>query len=258
MICKIALFAVMAVLWSGGSLLADPIRILTLGDSITQGGRKAREEFTYRLPLQKMLADGHYDVEFIGSMDKGLDADATWPDVNGKPFQMHHEGHYGWKTAAVRDHLGEWMKTYPHPADVVLIHLGTNDQSAADKGSDEAEKKRLFEQAITSPLTDIVKMLREKNPRVVVLLGHLNFNDGAVLQIRPLVEQLAKDLSTEQSPVITVHHYKGWRENPADVDTDTFDWAHPNPKGQAKMAKAWYDAMKPYLDAMAQPKAGGK
>ena len=143
-------------------MFAEPIRILPLGDSITQGGRKVRAEYTYRFPPQKMLSNGHFDTEFIGSMSTGLDADFKWPDVEGKPFQLHHEGHYGWKTAAVRDHLADWMKTYKHPPDIVLIHLGTNDQDAAKKATDSDEKNKLYKQAITDPLSDIIKMLRKK------------------------------------------------------------------------------------------------
>jgi lysophospholipase L1-like esterase len=185
-------------------------------------------------------------------MTTGLDADFKWPDVDGKPFQVHHEGHYGWKTGAVRDHLADWMKTYDHPADMVLIHLGTNDQDAAKKATDADEKKKLYQKAITDPLTDIIKMLREKNPKVVVLVGHLNFNGGAALEIRPLVDQMAKDLSTDESPVVTVAAYKGWQENPKLPNADTFDWAHPNPQGQEKMAKAYFEVMKPYLDRLAK------
>ncbi len=67
------------------------------------------------------------------------------------------------------------------------------------------------------------------------------------MKIRPLVEKMAEEISTTNSPVITVRHYKGWIENPDKENTDTFDWSHPNPNGQKKMAKKWYESMKPYL-----------
>jgi acyl-CoA thioesterase I len=214
----------------------QPVRILCLGDSITQGGKRDREEYTYRYPLFKMLTDAGVAFDFIGSTQKGLHADATWPDYNGKPFDPDHEGHYGWKTAKIRDHLSEWMKTYPAPADIVLIHLGTNDQKSDN-----------FERDITQPLTDIIKMLRDANPRVVVLVGHLNFNDGSALKIRPLVQKMADDLNTDASPVKTVNHFEGWHEKPREEGSDTFDWAHPNPQGQQKMAQKWFEAMRQYL-----------
>lgn len=208
-----------------------PLRILPLGDSITQGGRADRQEYTYRLPLQRMLRDAGVPFEFVGSMSGGLQADATWP----QPFDPRHEGHYGWKTAAVRDALTGWTDKWAAPPDVALIHLGTNDQ-----GSDAAT-------TIVAPLREIIALLRKKNPRVVVLLGHLNFNGGAALQIRPAVTAMARAVSTPESPVRTVDHFEGWTEDPAKPNTDTFDWAHPNPQGQEKMARRWFTAMRPYL-----------
>jgi hypothetical protein len=47
--------------------------------------------------------------------------------------------------------------------------------------------------------------------------------------------------------VQTVHHYRHWREKPDDMYTDTYDLAHPNLKGQEKMARNCFVAMQPYL-----------
>lgn len=215
---------------------AEPVRIICIGDSITQGGRTGREEFTYRWPLFVMLKKSGINFDFIGSRQEGLDRDVKWPVAyKGASFDADHEGYYGAKTATVRDKLRAVLPGLPVP-DIALIHLGTNDQHAKNHTA-----------AVVKPLKDIIKQLRAKNPKVVILVGHLNFNDGEALKIRPLVEKMATGMNTQQSPVVTVHHYKGWNEKPEAKTTDTFDWAHPNPKGQRKMAKAWFDAMKPYL-----------
>ncbi len=218
------------------AIIAEPIHILPIGDSITQGGRKDREEYTYRYPLFCKLKDAGYDFDFIGSMKAGLNSDATWPEYKKEAFDMDHEGHYGWKTAAVHDKLSEWMKSYPAPADIALIHLGTNDQGSKD-----------FNKDIIEPMKDMVKMLREKNPKVVVIFAHLNFNGGTALQIRPLVNKMAEEITTKESPVLTVNMYEDWIEDPKKDGADTFDWAHPNPQGQKKMADKWFEKMKPFL-----------
>jgi lysophospholipase L1-like esterase len=230
-----AALALCATLVINTGSAAEPLRILPIGDSITQGGKRGVEEFTYRLPLQQLLQKSGIAFDFIGTRNKGLDEDARWPDVNGTPFDRDHEGYYGWKTAAVRDKLRENLPKLP-PPDVALIHLGTNDQDASD-----------FSTAIVQPLEEMVGLLRARNPKVAVLLGHLNFQGGAAEKIRPLVDAMAQRLNNATSPVVTVHHYRGWKENPKDQGTDTFDWAHPNPQGQGKMANAWFDAMKPLL-----------
>ena len=216
---------------------ADPVRIVCIGDSITQGGRADRDEHTYRLPLFGLLADAGVKFDFVGSRKQGLQPAAKWPDYKGTPFDPDHEGYYGAKTAVVRDKLKDVLPKLP-PPDFALIHLGTNDQGAADHSA-----------AVVKPLEEIVALLRSRNPKVAVLVGHLNFNGGAAVKIRPLVEDMAKRLNTAGSPVITVHHYRGWKENPKAEGTDTFDWAHPNPQGQRKMAEAWFAAMKPHLPA---------
>jgi acyl-CoA thioesterase I len=229
-----------ALLWSFIMILnlhAAPVRILPLGDSITQGGRNDRKEYTYRWPLFCKLVDEKIDFDFIGSRNFGLNSDAKWPkEYKGKFFDMDHEGYYGIKTASALNELKKAKKRWPAAPDIVLIHLGTNDQNAKD-----------YQKAVSAPLQEMIKLLRIENPKVVIILGHLNFNGGKAKKIYPLVEQLAEKMNTKTSPVITVHHYKGWKENPKDANSDTFDWAHPNPQGQKKMADNWYNAMKPYL-----------
>ena len=183
---------VLAGAMSAGAM-GRPIYILPLGDSITQGGKTDRPEYTYRYPLYGMLKAAGYEFDFIGSQTRGLQPGAKWPE----PFDPDHEGHYGWKTASVRDKLPEWMPKWAAPPDIALIHLGTNDQKADD-----------HTRAIIEPLQDIIARLRERNPRVVVLVAHLNFNGGAPLKIRPLVEQMVRKISTPQSPVVTVPMYE--------------------------------------------------
>ncbi len=217
--------------------LNEPVRIMAIGDSITQGGKRNVKEYTYRLPLQMILHQQNIVFDFIGSRTEGLHNDATWPNVaEGVAFDPDHDGYYGNKTAdAIRKTIIGYNQTTP--PDIVLVHLGTNDQKLGD-----------FEYSVGQPLRELIGFLRTKNPAVVVLLGHLNFNDSEnTFAIRKVVEQVAADISTDQSPVRTVHHYRGWYENPEHTYADTFDWAHPNLKGQEKMARNWWEAMQPYL-----------
>lgn len=215
---------------------AAPLHILPLGDSITQGGRSDRLEYSYRYPLFMMLKDANIDFDFIGSMTGGLHADAKWPDYGKIPFDPHHEGHYGWKTRAVSLNLPKWAATYPAPPDMVLINLGGNDINETD-----------LDAAAVKPLREIIALLRAKNPKIIVLIGDLQWNAGPAGKINALYARLAKELSTADSPVLTVAHYEGWRAKPNDIYGDNFDGAHPNLKGQEKMARNYFHAMKPFL-----------
>lgn len=222
----------------GDGAVLPPLVILPMGDSITQGGLEDRDEYTYRYPLQQMLYQRGIAFEMVGTRRDGLHAGAMWPEIApGVPFDLDHAGYYGWKTRAVVDKvIAEWDKLTATP-DIVLIHLGTNDQ-----------KYPPHDVAVQAPLREFIGFLREKNPQVVILLGHLNFRDSeGAKSIRPLVQALAEEASTEASPVIAVHHYRDWVADPEADDTDTFDWAHPNPQGQRKMAEAWMAALEPHL-----------
>ena len=78
----------------------ERLKILALGDSITQGGKRDREEYSYRLPLQMILHREKIPYDFIGSRSSGLHKEAQWPDVaEGVSFDPHHEGYYGNSTA---------------------------------------------------------------------------------------------------------------------------------------------------------------
>ena len=212
----------------------DKVNILCLGDSITQGGKRDREEYTYRWPLFCMLVDAGVKFDFIGSLDKGLHEEARWPaEYKGVPFDPDHEGVYGIKTARALERLPEAIKKWDAAPDIALIHLGTN-----DKGTGTNKE----------PLRKIIELLREQNPEMVIILGHLNFNDSpGAFRIDAEISELKKEMSTDQSPILIAHHYQNWQENPKAPDADTFDWAHPNPQGQRKMAERWFEAMKPWL-----------
>ncbi len=238
-----ALFACISLVAEGEAEKQTPYRILCVGDSITQGGRTDCEEYTYRLPLQRLLNEAGVKYDFVGSRKTGLNPDAVWPDVaKDIPFDPDHEGYYGVRTKAVVEKvMAAWNDTTP-PPDAVLIHLGTNDQGNTPHN-----------ETVQKPIREFIAFLRTKNPTVVILLGHLNLNDSeGANAIRPLVEAIATEFSTPGSPVVTVHHYLGWIEKPDALGSDTFDWVHPNPQGQAKMAKAWLTALTPFL-----PKALG-
>ena len=205
-----------------------PLRILCIGDSITQGGYRGRAEYTYRLPLARILHEQNIPFEMIGTQTGGVHSGFTWPDLDeSTPFPARHEGYYAYTTDQLRHLMRKNLSRLP-PPDVALIHLGTNDQ-----------RSRSHRKSIIEPLEEIIDLLRARNPRVIILVGHLNFNEGPALRIRPLKTEMARELHRPEAPVLTVAHYQEWTANPNAPNTHTFDWLHPNPAGQEKMARAW-------------------
>ena len=96
--------------------LADQVRILPLGDSITEGvGWEAGGG--YRAVLREKLVEAGYAVDYVGSNESN-------PGSMGDDKQ--HEGHSGWKIDDLRANLPLWFKMVEDPH-VILLMVGTND-----------------------------------------------------------------------------------------------------------------------------------
>jgi lysophospholipase L1-like esterase len=155
----------------------------------------------------------------------GLNETFHWPG----DFDLHHEGFYGAPTDLVRQALTTDLPKLPAP-DIAIIDLGSNDQ-----GKD-------VETAVIKPLTDIISQLRAQNSQVRIILVQIpgifqNFS------MHFLTWRMAHKLSQPCSPITTIPLYLGWN-----TKSDTFDGAHPNIKGQNKMATAIFSELEPILN----------
>jgi acyl-CoA thioesterase-1 len=200
-----------------------PVRVMPLGDSITQG---AAGHHSYRRFLWRQLRQSGFTVDFVGSLKRHF--------PNSKPprtdFDMDHEGHWGWRTDEILARLDGWAAdALP---DIVLIHLGTNDifQGQSDAGT-------------IAELGQVIHLLRRHNPRVCLLVAEIIPVAGEagrkrVARFNALLPDLAARMTTAASPVRLVDHQSGF--DPAE---DTYDGVHPNTAGSVKMARRWHDAM---------------
>jgi lysophospholipase L1-like esterase len=94
---------------------------------------------------------------------------------------------------------------------------------------------------------DMIRLLRERNPRVVVAIG-LPFQDWKPFpEMREAYRKLAAELNTPESPVLAVDHSGGWIAKPTQPNADTVDWVHPSANGDRKIAARWFEALKPIL-----------
>ncbi len=122
---------------------ADPLKILTVGDSITAGVGSTHGA-GYRLPLQNLLLGAGVDFEFVGTQSGPGTPVPTLS--NSSPMQTAHEGYPGARINAgsnsLFDHLGfDWVSNAPvtdntvfdtlaangDTPDVILLMIGTND-----------------------------------------------------------------------------------------------------------------------------------
>jgi lysophospholipase L1-like esterase len=211
-----------------------PVKIMPLGDSITAGYISGINDKSYwvgyRQKLYGDLAQGGYQVDFVGSLNAGSAAQPI--------FDNNHEGHGGWCAdvsgcrlyGGIAQNIYSWLTQ--NPAEIVLLHIGTNDIS----------------NNLEDP-NDIVKILDEIdrfNPNISVILSKIiNRTDGKstqTLSFNDAVELVALDRIGRGDKIILVDHEKA-----LDLLNDMSDAVHPNSLGYQKMADIWTIALNEIL-----------
>ena len=134
------------------------LRIMPLGDSITKGYLGTYGG--YRGYLYDLLVSGGYDFRFVGSLTE-----------NSPPtIDPYHEGHAGWRIEEIRDSVQGWLIN--NPAELVLLHIGTNDMSIIADGLSESEWKRQVEVQVAelSQLLDNIDYFSENTTVILALI----------------------------------------------------------------------------------------
>ncbi|MBN2713056.1 MAG: DUF1593 domain-containing protein [Planctomycetes bacterium] len=205
----------------------NAIRIMPLGDSITQGDYNHN---TYRRPLWLALAETGYEVNFVGSIDVNhkYPTDVLPPDTD---FDIDHEGHWGWRADEIIANIDNWAQSAD--PDVVLLHIGTNDMIQGQSVSITIDE-----------IGQIIDRLRVVNPQVKILLAQVL--PSALCDVTGLnaaIPALVVQKTTADSPVVLVDHYTDF-----DAATELYDGTHPTEEGEQKMADRWMAALQPLLD----------
>jgi len=203
---------------------AAPIRILCIGDSITQADH---ETYSWRYHFWKQALEKGHALDLVGPFRQNHLGDPDWPKVKGRKFDADHASQWGWTVNKVAAHLPKWLEKVE--ADVVLIHLGTNDL--------------LLGQGTESTLNDLkglVRILREDNPNIRILLAQL-MPSASSRDFRGFNQALAKAApgwATPRSPVEVVDCFTGF-----DLQNWTYDGLHPFGKGEVFLAERFSAAV---------------
>ena len=100
-------------------------------------------------------------------------------------------------------------------------------------------------------LEKIVKVLRQKNPKVTIFMGTLppaSYYRQSLIDLNQEIVRIAERSSTPESRVIVVDQYYGYD---GVKDNQPPGYVHPDMSGEKKIAKNWYDAITPYLNGTA-------
>ena len=216
-----SIFLLLSGAWTTVAGAAEPVRILAVGDSITQGGKTF---VTYRLPLDQKLHAAGLNYVFVGSQQS-----------EGPNGPLWHEG-YGGKNAEFLAGIMPQRLKQAKP-DVILLHCGHNHS---------AEEKPV--PGIIAAERAIIEAARKQNPKVVILLALVIPSGklpkyGYIPELNQAEVLLARELSRPDAPVMVVDQFTGF-----DPQKDTIlDKVHPNVQGAEKMAAKWFVAIKSWV-----------
>ena len=227
-----------------------PIRIMPLGDSITQGSNSGvvpdNSSFyiSYRKALRDSLVSAGYETDYVGSLASG---EAVFTDAQ-------NEGHSGWTADQVADYIYGWL--HDNPADFILLHIGTNDLGYPnpDINATVDDVQRILDEidryednygvAITVFLARIINTAaygcsEGSNTHI--------FNNDVAAMALDRVTNPANAAYPDKIVMVDM-------ECAANIvySLDMYDNLHPKVSGYDKMAAKWDDALSAYLGAAKQ------
>jgi hypothetical protein len=203
----------------------DPCRILPFGDSITDGVGVSGGG-SYRIELFRKALDAGKDITFTGGLMNGPQM------VDGSPFPRQHEGHSGWKIAALQPLIpAPAFEPLPH---IVLLHIGTNDIAQNDNLSQAPMRLGALIDDIVDTAPDALVVVAKIIP---LSLG----GGGAIDTYNDAIPGIVQARASSGKHVILVDQNTGFPDN------ELADGVHPNAQGYARMAGVWWTAIQGLL-----------
>lgn len=214
------------------AVLDSRVRIMPLGDSITDDDQTGTTGNGYRKPLWDDLYANQFWVDFVGSRQSAT-----------SDFDNEHEGHPAWSDDQIADNVQDFLDD--NPADVVLLHIGTNDLDTDPSdvqtilnnidGFSSGDGKR-----ITVVLARIINRIGGSSDTTI-------FNDN--------VESMADTRIANGDKIIMVDMEDG-AGLIYDYDYNGGDFIntlHPHDGGYVKMSDQWYATLDTFLPMVESP-----
>jgi lysophospholipase L1-like esterase len=208
----------------------DPVRIMLIGDALTEGSNPAE---SYRRYLDGLLRRKGHLIDFVGNRKGHHEEDFT----NDRfAYDPDHEGHWGRDSKWLAENI-QTMLSGKVP-DAVVLQLGSTEIAGAS-GDDVTDK-------LVPNLGTIVAALRSNNPQVRIVLTTMIPLPGKAEAVRLLnqgISSYAGTHSTEQSPLVVADLTDGFETS----KHLAADGARPTASGAKRMAEALASAIDPLL-----------
>ena len=204
-------------------------KIMPLGASRVEGARPDFE--SYRYELWKLLVDGGWDFDYIGTMNDF----SSYPEYLGFTFDMDHEGRGGWTSSEILDGIEDWLNQAGAP-DIVLF---------SSPGGNDGLQGLSYNQAINN-INQIIDAIQAANPNVTIIIEQMAPAQSASMtgelalffeQIQQDVVTIATEQTTSTSAVLTVDMASGFG------DSLLADDVHYNEAGARFIADRYYSVL---------------
>ncbi|MBN1392538.1 MAG: hypothetical protein JW947_07025 [Sedimentisphaerales bacterium] len=212
-------------------LANSPVKIMPLGDSITVG--VGSTSFNgYRKPLYEAMVTNGYNFDFVGTQN------------NGDFSDPQHEGHSGWHAEKpdtiydINDQVYGWLVAYP--ADIVLLHIGTNDISSGGQNANEVSNILDEIDRFSIDIKVILALIVNRRKDASASLQQ------ATTQFNVDVNNMAQNRIAAGDDIAIVNMESALDYN---IPGDMYDTLHPNDSGYSKMANVWFNM----LDSIINP-----
>ncbi|KAI0517822.1 carbohydrate esterase family 3 protein [Xylaria bambusicola] len=197
------------------------LRYMPLGDSIT-------EAVCWRALLWEKLQSTEFaSVDWVGS------SNLIDNNCGNTRYDRDSEGHSGFLAINIANsgQLVGWLQA--NPADVVTMHLGTNDIGWLNPPVDQ----------ILATFTRLVGVMRDSNPKIKIIVAQIIPSTNviwntAITNLNQAIPAWAQGLNKTESPIWVVDQNTG-----IDPVADLRDGLHPNLAGDEKMANVWYPGL---------------
>lgn len=196
---------------------STPVRVMPLGDSITDGYTTPGG---YRAQLWNDIRNSGLTIDFVGSQFNGP----------GGLGDHDHEGHPGWTIGDIDAQITGWMSGY-NPQ-IVLLQIGTND---INRGIDPAHAP-----ARLSALVDHICARLPAGGKVYVAQITPESDPNLNQQVIAYNNQIPGMVQSKQSvgqPVYLVDMYH------TITTGDIQDGVHPTAAGYNRMGDAWFNTI---------------
>ena len=200
------------------SLNTSKIKIMPLGDSITQGIHINSKNIGYRRDLYNLLKSNGYQIDLVGSMHDGSVSD----------FDKDHEGHGGYRADQIRDSVYYWLSL--NPPDIILLHVGTNDISQKETAYNVSiEIDQILDQI------DLFELDNDYRIKVIVakIINHFDYQEN-VMALNNYISSNVEDRFKDGDYIFLADIYSSLNDKRYFLDN-----VHPNESGYKVMAETW-------------------